>query len=117
MYANVYANVKAAEKAEHAAMQLIAEQQANAVTVAEVAPIAADAPMDIDGAQPTASATGTKRKAEDEVVPEETKKPKMGKLSRKLSNELLLTPTTRTKVRAAETVRLKCLSIHALPFS
>ncbi|KAH9925562.1 RNA-binding protein Prp24 [Fomitopsis serialis] len=67
-----------AEKAEYAAMQLIAEQQANMVSVADapVPPVTGGesgaAPMDVDPG-PSASA-GTKRKAEEEVTSEDANK-------------------------------------------
>ncbi|CCM02468.1 uncharacterized protein FIBRA_04567 [Fibroporia radiculosa] len=71
---------KEAERADHAAMQLIAEQEANMVHVADVVPPpnAADSagalPMDVDATSPAA---GTKRKAEDEVALDENKKPRI----------------------------------------
>ncbi|GJE88539.1 RNA-binding protein Prp24 [Phanerochaete sordida] len=74
---------KDAEKAAYQAMQVTAEQQAagvpvSAVPVPDVASTtqqATEAPMDVDRAQPQSAASGSKRKAEDELVPEETKKP------------------------------------------
>lgn len=60
--------MKEAEKAEHAAMQLIAEQQASLGPVAEAPTsdaVGGDVPMDVD-LGPSTSA-GTKRKAEEEA--------------------------------------------------
>ncbi|TFY58334.1 hypothetical protein EVJ58_g6483 [Rhodofomes roseus] len=64
---------KEAKRAEHAAMQLIAEQQANMASVAD-APLptgaggdSGAAPMDVDAGPSTAA--GTKRKAEEEAAP------------------------------------------------
>lgn len=69
-----------AEKAEHAAMQLIAEQQANMAPVSEVpvtATTAGHVPMDVDSGPGTSS--GTKRKAEEEASPgDASKKVKTG---------------------------------------
>ena len=72
--------VQEAEKAEHAAMQLIAEQQANMVPVAE-APVpvvaAGEVPMDVDSGPSTSA--GTKRKAEEDAsVGDASKKAKTG---------------------------------------
>lgn len=69
-----------AEKAAYQAMQVAAEQQAAGVPVAEapVPPAATtaeasqDVAMDVDTVQ-----HGSKRKAEDDVVAEESKKPRM----------------------------------------
>ncbi|KZT09316.1 RNA-binding protein Prp24 [Laetiporus sulphureus 93-53] len=75
---------KEAEKAQHAAMQLIAEQQANATSVSEIPPPASTqeegevVPMAVDSTKP--SGTGAKRKAEDEVASEEHKKQKIAYL-------------------------------------
>lgn len=79
------ARSKEVEKAERAAMQLIAEQQANAVSVADVVPAttahsnAGLVAMDVDSDQPLGG--GNKRKAEDEVLPDDSKKPRMGEIS------------------------------------
>lgn len=68
------------ERAEHAAAQLIAEQQANAMSVAAVAPAGAEPiAMEVDVSQPVASGSGTKRKAEDSAEQDESKKPRIGK--------------------------------------
>ncbi|GBE83236.1 predicted protein [Sparassis crispa] len=73
---------KEAEKAGYAAMQVVAEQQATAAPVADIpvpsqaqAPVESS-PMDVDAAGPSESPS-KKRKAEDDVVPEETKKARM----------------------------------------
>ncbi|KAF9811778.1 hypothetical protein IEO21_06434 [Rhodonia placenta] len=66
------------ERAEHAAAQLIAEQQANAMSVAAVAPAGAEPiAMEVDVSQPVASGSGTKRKAEDSAEQDESKKPRI----------------------------------------
>ncbi|EKM51632.1 uncharacterized protein PHACADRAFT_261883 [Phanerochaete carnosa HHB-10118-sp] len=73
---------KDAEKAAYEAMQVAAEQQAAGVSVAgvlvpDVAPqtqAAEEAPMDVDKTRQQRSENGGKRKAEDELVPEESKK-------------------------------------------
>ncbi|KZT08482.1 uncharacterized protein LAESUDRAFT_757715 [Laetiporus sulphureus 93-53] len=82
---NVYEDAREeTEKAQHAAMQLIAEQQANATSVSEIPPPASSqkegevVPMAVDSTKP--SSTGAKRKAEDEVAPEEHKKQKIDEL-------------------------------------
>ena len=73
------------EKAAYEAMQVTMEQQAANVPVSEIpvphvtsqAQVAQDVPMDI-GATQQRSVSGGKRKAEDELVPEETKKQHTG---------------------------------------
>ncbi|OCH91935.1 RNA-binding protein Prp24 [Obba rivulosa] len=76
--------LKEAERAGRNAMQLAAEQQAASVPVTEAAPPTqaqapeepGAAPMDVDAVQ--RGEARTKRKAEEEIVPDESKKAKLG---------------------------------------
>lgn len=77
-------NLQEAEKAQYAAGQVAAEQQAVAISAEEVSPPtrrqtdAAPTSMDVDSNQPGEGSA--KRKAEDDILPDESKRPKMGEL-------------------------------------
>ncbi|KAI0916773.1 hypothetical protein AcW1_007863 [Taiwanofungus camphoratus] len=82
---------KEAEKAQYAAGQVAAEQQAVAISAEEVSPPtrrqtdAAPTSMDVDSNQPGEGSA--KRKAEDDILPDESKRPKMDQKSAPLKRD------------------------------